>query len=324
MKDQQVDVTNVMAAEHELMTALREWRDAGAPVVEVVDRIGRLIDAKLAYERSLALRRANGAGESAEAAATLLHMANTLRLMGSYPAADSAAGQALRIYEKVNGPADPLAADAWQMLSMLAGILCTGMFLLGCNQQTVTEKKALSIDDLRSRERSDNAEIEEKIDALLGKMSVEEKIGQMKQINNSAIVTNANWGAGSDLSIEIKIDTGKLGNILRKYHVGSFLNGVAVPAETWYQFYKDLQEYNMKNSRLKIPIIYGVDHMHGPNYLEGGTIFPHALNTAATYNNQFPADMAYVTAIENSRPWSSMVVRSCSGHRTNTALGPVL
>lgn len=185
-------------------------------------------------------------------------------------------------------------------LSMLTGIVCTGMFLLGCEQPTASEKKMLSVADLRSRERSDNAEIEKKIDDLLSEMTLEEKIGQMTQINNSAIVTNANWGAGADLSIEIKIDTGKLGSILRKYHVGSFLNGVAVPAQTWYQFYKDLQEYNMKNSRLKIPIIYGVDHMHGPNYLEGGTIFPHALNTAATYNNQFPADMAYVTAIETA------------------------
>jgi hypothetical protein len=47
VSEQRVDVTNVMAAEAELMTVLREWRDAGAPVVEVVDRIGRLIDAKL-------------------------------------------------------------------------------------------------------------------------------------------------------------------------------------------------------------------------------------------------------------------------------------
>jgi len=81
---------------------------------------GRLAEAKAAYERSLVLRRANGAGENAEAATTLLHMANTLRVIGNYAAADSAAWQALRIYEKVNGPADPSLADAWHMLSMLA------------------------------------------------------------------------------------------------------------------------------------------------------------------------------------------------------------
>jgi serine/threonine-protein kinase len=80
----------------------------------------QIADAKRAYERSLALRRANGAGESAEAATTLLHLANTLRITGSYAAADSAAWQSLRIYETLNGPSDASTADAWQMLSMLA------------------------------------------------------------------------------------------------------------------------------------------------------------------------------------------------------------
>ena len=95
-----------------------------ARMLEGIGRIyqnaGRFADAKQAYDRSLVLRRANGAGESAETATTLLHMANTLRVTGSYAAADSAAWQALRIYQKVNGLADPTVADAWQMLSMLA------------------------------------------------------------------------------------------------------------------------------------------------------------------------------------------------------------
>ena len=86
----------------------------------IYQNAGRFAEAKQAYERSLVLRRANRAGESAETATTLLHMANTLRVTGSYAAADSAAWQALRIYQKVNGPADPSVADAWQMLSMLA------------------------------------------------------------------------------------------------------------------------------------------------------------------------------------------------------------
>ncbi len=41
------DVTNVMAAEAELMRALVDWRDAGAPVIDVLDCISKLIDAKL-------------------------------------------------------------------------------------------------------------------------------------------------------------------------------------------------------------------------------------------------------------------------------------
>lgn len=174
--------------------------------------------------------------------------------------------------------------------------------LWGCNTgtQETPAGREISFSDRRKAERSKDDAIEKKVEDLLAQMTLEEKIGQMAQINNSEIVTSANWGAGSDLRIEIKVDTAKLGTMLRKYHIGSFLNGIAVPPATWYQFYKDLQEYNLKVSRLKIPIIYGVDHMHGPNYIEGGTIFPHAINTAATYNNQFPADMAHVTAIETA------------------------
>ena len=189
------------------------------------------------------------------------------------------------------------------MKSFLKVLFCLSLlgWMTGCSpEKSGSETKSLSLADRRSFERSDNAEVEKKIDDLISEMTLEEKVGQMTQINNSAIVTNAQWGSGADLKIEIKVDTAKLGEMLRKYHVGSFLNGIAVSAETWYQFYKDLQEVNMRNSRLKIPLIYGVDHMHGPNYLEGGTIFPHAINTAATYNNQFPADMAHVTAIETA------------------------
>ena len=183
-------------------------------------------------------------------------------------------------------------------------IFLAGCFLFILSTGWSQEKKVVAstntLQNLRKVERTSNLAIEKKIDALLTQMTLEEKIGQMTQLNNSVIVTNADWGAGSDLKIEIKIDTAKLGKILREYHVGSFLNGIAVPAKTWYTFYKELQEHNLKISRLKIPVIYGVDHMHGPNYLEGGTIFPHAINTAATYNNQIPADMAHVTAIETA------------------------
>src|SRR5688572_11848616 len=184
--------------------------------------------------------------------------------------------------------------------TILAGCLIIILWT-GCSQQKQPDAtKKITPKDLRQAERTDNEAVESKIDDLLSEMTLEEKIGQMTQLNNSVIVTNADWGAGSDLKIEIKVDTAKLGSILREFHVGSFLNGIAVPAETWYTFYKEIQEYNLKNSRLKIPVIYGVDHMHGPNYLEGGTVFPHAINTAASYNNQIPADMAHVTAIETA------------------------
>jgi len=179
-------------------------------------------------------------------------------------------------------------------LSLIFGSIIA-LIAMSCHQEKSTGK---SIAELRAFEKSSDEKIESKIDELLGQMTIDEKIGQMTQINNSAIVTEAKWGNGADLSITIKTDTAKAGDMIRKYHIGSFLNGIAVSPQTWYQFYKELQETNLRVSRLKIPIIYGADHMHGPNYIEGATIFPHAINTAATYNNQFPADMAHVTAVE--------------------------
>ncbi len=173
--------------------------------------------------------------------------------------------------------------------------------LAACNPTTKQNtSNPQSLSERMKAERGNDAAMESKIDELLSAMTLEEKIGQMTQITNAQIVTKANWGSGSDLSIEMKIDTAKLSVMIRKYHVGSFLNGIAETPEIWYKFYKDLQDYNLNHSRLKIPIIYGVDQMHGPNYLTGGTIFPHAINTAATYNNKFAADMAHVTAIETA------------------------
>jgi beta-glucosidase len=178
------------------------------------------------------------------------------------------------------------------LLLMLGGIA-------SCSKQKISNE-SMTLQERINFEKSNDQNIESKIDELLEKMTLEEKIGQMTQLTNAQIVTESNWGNGSDLSIVMKIDTAKLGAIIRKYHVGSFLNGIAVSPETWYTFYKDLQEYNLKVSRLKIPVIYGVDQMHGPNYVEGGTIFPHAINTAATYNNAFPEAMAHVTAVETA------------------------
>lgn len=183
---------------------------------------------------------------------------------------------------------------------LAAGVL-VALISFRCTAPTKSsENTATSYSALRQAERSANDTLERKIDKLIADMTLEEKIGQMTQINNSEIVTNAQWGAGADLKIEIKVDTAKLASMLREYHIGSFLNGIAVPPATWYAFYKQLQETNLKVSRLKIPILYGVDHMHGPNYVEGATIFPHGINTAATYNNTFPVNMAHVTAVETA------------------------
>lgn len=112
---------------------------------------------------------------------------------------------------------------------------------------------------------------------LLAQMTLEEKIGQMTQLTNTVI--NAT-GVQKDLVL----DSAKVAALVRDFHIGSFLNGEAVPAAQWVRYSAALQRISMRESRLHIPIIYGIDHMHGASYVSGTAIFPHNINLGATFN----------------------------------------
>ena len=176
------------------------------------------------------------------------------------------------------------------------------LFLFSCENTPKKQGQTVSTRDRINQEKSSDADMEAKISDLLGQMTLEEKIGQMMQINNSqyaqAESLDAYYGAPPD--VQVSIDTTKLTALLTEYHIGSFLNGIAIPAEAWYDYSKLLQEINMKHSRLKIPIIYGIDHMHGANYLENSTIFPHSINIAATFDTSFSSSEGNIVGLETA------------------------
>jgi len=163
-------------------------------------------------------------------------------------------------------------------------------------QSLITDKRRMAL------ERTNNTAMEEKIEELLAEMTLEEKVGQMMQINNNMfskeVAKATNPSAPPETLLEI--DTTKLIYYLDSFHVGSFLNGIAVPAENWFNYSKQIQEITLRHNRLGIPTIYGVDHMHGANYLEDATIFPHSFNIGATFDTQFAADEAYVIGLETA------------------------
>ncbi|QIX60126.1 beta-glucosidase [Hymenobacter sp. BT18] len=128
---------------------------------------------------------------------------------------------------------------------------------------------------------------------LLSKMTLEEKIGQMTQLTNSTI---NHTGEQKDVTL----DSAKLVPFIRDYHVGSFLNGEAVPPTQWIKYLSALQRIAMRESRLHIPIIYGIDHMHGASYVSGAAIFPHNLNLGATFNPEFARQTARATVVESA------------------------
>ena len=132
-----------------------------------------------------------------------------------------------------------------------------------------------------------------RVAALLKQMTLEEKIGQMTQITNAAI---NNTGEQKDITL----DSAKLVPFVRNFGVGSFLNGEAVPPTQWLTYMTALQRIAMRESRLHIPIIYGVDHMHGASYVSGSAIFPHNLNLGATFNTEFARQEARATVMESA------------------------
>jgi beta-glucosidase len=133
--------------------------------------------------------------------------------------------------------------------------------------------------------------IDERVEDLIGRMSLEEKIGQMTQLDITMV---NNRGDQSDVSL----DTDKARTLLQKHHIGSFLNGEAVPAQQWVDYISNLQRIAVEETRLGIPIIYGIDHMHGASYLAGSTIFPHNINIGATFNTENALQNGRITALE--------------------------
>lgn len=142
-------------------------------------------------------------------------------------------------------------------------------------------------------------ESKDEIDSLIQKMTIEEKVGQMTQINISEFIKYPDGVAFDDLDTFI-IDEGKLRHFVEDYHVGSFLNGLAVSSKAWYEYINELQKLNMKYSKSEIPMIYGIDHIHGATYLSEGTIFPQAISLGCSFNPELAYKMGLATIEETA------------------------
>ncbi|KAI5316513.1 hypothetical protein L3X38_036220 [Prunus dulcis] len=120
-----------------------------------------------------------------------------------------------------------------------------------------------------------------RIKDLVSRMTLEEKIGQMVQIDRS--VASA--------------------EVMRKYFIGSILSGGgSVPAqkasaETWINMVNDFQKGSL-STRLGIPLIYGIDAVHGHNNVYKATIFPHNIGLGATRDPELVKRIGAATALE--------------------------
>jgi len=124
-----------------------------------------------------------------------------------------------------------------------------------------------------------NNNIDQKVDSVLALMTLKEKVGQMVQYNGSWDVT----GPPSNVSDKEKLDR------LKNGEVGSMLNVLSVKAT------REAQTLVMENSRLKIPLIFGYDVIHGYK-----TIFPIPLGESASWDLDLMKKSASIAAKEAS------------------------
>ena len=152
--------------------------------------------------------------------------------------------------------------------------------------------------------KKDKVEISERVKELLSEMTLEEKVGQMTEVTLQ--VVSSQQGTKDQKHI---LDEEKLKEAIQKYHVGSILNvyDAAHDAAYWHEIITKIQDLATKETRLKIPVIYGIDAIHGATYTRGATLFPQALAMASTWNTELAKKEGIITAVEvraSGIPWN--------------------
>jgi beta-glucosidase len=130
--------------------------------------------------------------------------------------------------------------------------------------------------------RDSTASVAQRVNDLLGRMTLDEKIGQMIQVDHPAVYSDPS-----------EVTT---------YFMGSVLSGGGSDigdnkTSTWAALHDTMQAYALK-TRLGIPMIYGIDAVHGNNNINGATIFPHNIGLGCTRDSALVYEAARVTAEE--------------------------
>jgi len=144
-------------------------------------------------------------------------------------------------------------------------------------------------------------------DDLLSRMTLREKVGQMCQYvgiehikKSEKYLTLEEMRAGDAYSIYPNLHSSKIPELIRRGEIGSFLH-VVDPKEA-----NQLQQY-ASESRLGIPLIIGIDAIHGNGLVNGSTIYPSPLTMASSWNLDLVRQANVETAIEmraNGAHWS--------------------
>ncbi|MDZ4667991.1 MAG: glycoside hydrolase family 3 N-terminal domain-containing protein [bacterium] len=133
----------------------------------------------------------------------------------------------------------------------------------------------------------------QKAKALLGKMTLEEKAGQMTQLTIEMISA----GELPNLAVPHALDTAKLRKVIVEMGVGSILNvgGYTYTRQHWKEIMTAIHAYE-KMGRLQVPVLYGIDAIHGANYTVGATLYPQQISLASSFNKDLAKQMAQMVS----------------------------
>jgi beta-glucosidase len=151
---------------------------------------------------------------------------------------------------------------------------------------------------------TDNA-IERQIDSIMARMTLEEKVGQMAQFSLDVIGQGGSLYASDE---PFEIDPAMLDTVVGRYKAGSILNTAnnrARSTEVWEKIVRTIQERALAETG--IPVLYGIDAIHGTTYTAGSTLFPQGVGMAATFNTDLMKEGSRISACEtraSNIPWT--------------------
>lgn len=141
-----------------------------------------------------------------------------------------------------------------------------------------------------------NSAIEKQVESVMSRLSLEDMIGQMIQLDISVFMNGE------------EVDYQKLEQFIKEYRIGSVLNVPAGRAQTpqkHSELISFIQEVSMRE--IGVPCLYGLDQNHGASYTAGATIFPQEIGLAASFNRENAVKMGNICAYETRAsmvPWT--------------------
>jgi beta-glucosidase len=141
---------------------------------------------------------------------------------------------------------------------------------------------------------------DQKVEQLLSRMTLDEKVGQMVPVDAKALKDKED---------------------IQKYFLGSVLSGgdsdpTDNTARNWLQAVNECQRWALK-TRLGIPLLYGIDAVHGHNNVDGAVIFPHNIGLGTTHDPKLVEEAEHVTAMEMAGTSITINYQSVPRRRAN-------